>query len=180
MLQVIGTAIALLLLSGGAVPLWAGVLLAAAGAYAVLLLERVGVRYLEGVFEFLIAGGWGWVGAGWVILGPGAAHRGGTVGGGRLAWRLSALTLSHALRSALNCCCARTPAYTPAAVMSVSMGFLFFSADIPYADVLRGEWRRGGAVDEAGMGAELSVLPTLGLRVAGWTPSLPADPCCCR
>ena len=54
----IGTAIALLLLTGGAVPLWAGVLLAAASAYIMLFLERLGVRYLEVLFELLIAGAW--------------------------------------------------------------------------------------------------------------------------
>lgn len=55
-LQVIGTAIALLLLSGGAVPLWGGVLLAALSACLILFLERWGVRYLEVLFELLIAG----------------------------------------------------------------------------------------------------------------------------
>ena len=54
--QVIGTSIALLLLCRGAVPLWGGVLLAAAAAYTLLFLERLGVRYLEVVFELLIAG----------------------------------------------------------------------------------------------------------------------------
>ncbi|EFN55244.1 hypothetical protein CHLNCDRAFT_7420, partial [Chlorella variabilis] len=54
--EVIGTSIALLLLSRGAVPLWGGVLLAAAAAYTLLFLERLGVRYLEVVFELLIAG----------------------------------------------------------------------------------------------------------------------------
>jgi natural resistance-associated macrophage protein len=54
--QVIGTALALLLLSGGAMPLWAGVLVAAASAYLMLFLERLGVRYLEVLFELLIAG----------------------------------------------------------------------------------------------------------------------------
>lgn len=54
--QVIGTAIALLLLSRGAVPLWGGVLVAAGSAYTILFLERLGVRYLEVVFELLIAG----------------------------------------------------------------------------------------------------------------------------
>ncbi|PRW44606.1 metal transporter Nramp3 [Chlorella sorokiniana] len=76
--EVIGTALALLLLSGGAMPLWAGVLVAAASAYLMLFLERLGVRYLEVLFELLIA------------------------------------------------------------VMSVSMGLLFFHVDIPYPEVLRG------------------------------------------
>lgn len=55
-IQVIGTALALLLLSGGAMPLWAGVVVAAASAYLMLFLERLGVRYLEVLFELLIAG----------------------------------------------------------------------------------------------------------------------------
>ena len=38
-------------------PLWAGVLVAAASAYLMLFLERLGVRYLEVLFELLIAGG---------------------------------------------------------------------------------------------------------------------------
>ena len=54
--QVIGTALALLLLSGGTMSLWAGVLVAAASAYLMLFLERLGVRYLEVLFELLIAG----------------------------------------------------------------------------------------------------------------------------
>jgi natural resistance-associated macrophage protein len=54
---VIGTALALLLLSGGAIPLWCGVLLAAVSAYTMLFLERLGVRYLELVFQLFVAGG---------------------------------------------------------------------------------------------------------------------------
>lgn len=54
--QVIGTALALLLLTGGGVPLWAGVLLAAAGAYTMLFLERLGARWLELLFQALVAG----------------------------------------------------------------------------------------------------------------------------
>ena len=54
--QVIGTALALLLLSGGAIPLWGGVLLAAVSAYTMLFLERLGVRYLELVFQLFVAG----------------------------------------------------------------------------------------------------------------------------
>lgn len=54
--QVIGTAIALLLLTKGAIPLWGGVLLAAGAAYLMLFLANLGVRYLEVLFEVLIAG----------------------------------------------------------------------------------------------------------------------------
>jgi natural resistance-associated macrophage protein len=46
----------LLLLSGGGLPLWGGVLLAAVAAFLLLFMERLGVRYLEIVFEVLIAG----------------------------------------------------------------------------------------------------------------------------
>ena len=53
--EVIGTAIALALLTGGALPLWGGVVLAAGAAYVLLLLERVGHRTLEGVFQALLA-----------------------------------------------------------------------------------------------------------------------------
>jgi natural resistance-associated macrophage protein len=53
--EVVGTALALALLSGGRLPLWAGVAAAAAAAYCMLLLERMGARWLEGAFQALIA-----------------------------------------------------------------------------------------------------------------------------
>jgi natural resistance-associated macrophage protein len=53
--EVIGSAIALLLLSGGAVPLWGGVLLSVAMSFSMLLVERCGVRSLEALFGVLIA-----------------------------------------------------------------------------------------------------------------------------
>lgn len=49
MIEVIGGAVALRTLSSGAVPLWAGVLITAAGGFAVLALERWGMRVLEAV-----------------------------------------------------------------------------------------------------------------------------------
>lgn len=52
--QVIGCAIALSLLTWGAVPLWAGVLVTAVDSFALLLIERLGVRNLEAVFAVLI------------------------------------------------------------------------------------------------------------------------------
>ena len=52
--QVIGCAIALSLLTYGAVPLWAGVLVTAVDSFALLLIERLGVRNLEAVFAVLI------------------------------------------------------------------------------------------------------------------------------
>ena len=53
--QVIGSAIALLLLSHGAIPLWAGVLLSVSVSFAMLLVERWGITTLEGLFGLLIS-----------------------------------------------------------------------------------------------------------------------------
>lgn len=53
--QVIGSAIALLLLSRGAVPLWAGVLLSVSGSFMLLLVDRCGVSTLEALFGLLIS-----------------------------------------------------------------------------------------------------------------------------
>lgn len=53
--EVIGAAIALLLLSGGTLPLWVGVIIAAVGAYLLLLLEKFGSRWLEVLFQLLVA-----------------------------------------------------------------------------------------------------------------------------
>lgn len=76
--EVIGAAIALLLLSGGTLPLWAGVIIAAVGAYLLLLLEKFGSRWLEVLFQLLVAS------------------------------------------------------------LAVTMGILFFDAQVPYAEVVRG------------------------------------------
>ena len=53
--QVIGSAIALLLLSRGAIPLWAGVLLSVSISFLLLLVERWGVTKLEALFGVLIS-----------------------------------------------------------------------------------------------------------------------------
>jgi hypothetical protein len=53
--EVIGSAIAILLLTRGAVPLWGGILLSAAGSFALLAVERFGVRHLEALFAALIS-----------------------------------------------------------------------------------------------------------------------------
>ncbi|KAK9835822.1 hypothetical protein WJX74_008692 [Apatococcus lobatus] len=53
--EVIGSAIALRVLSQGAIPLWAGVLITALDAFLLLLIERFGVRNLEALFGVLIA-----------------------------------------------------------------------------------------------------------------------------
>lgn len=53
--EVIGSAIALLLLSRGAVPLWGGVLLSVALSFTMLLVERCGIRKLEALFGVLIS-----------------------------------------------------------------------------------------------------------------------------
>eukprot|EP01132_Coremiostelium_polycephalum_P002524 gene2524-3126_t len=52
--EVIGTAIAIQILSNGHVPLWAGVLITAADTFTFLLLENYGVRKLEVFFCSLI------------------------------------------------------------------------------------------------------------------------------
>ncbi|KAL8487621.1 hypothetical protein ACS0TY_024079 [Phlomoides rotata] len=52
--EVIGSAIAIQILSRGFLPLWAGVLITAADCFIFLLLENYGVRKLEAVFAFLI------------------------------------------------------------------------------------------------------------------------------
>ena len=53
--EVIGSAIALLILSHGAVPLWAGVLISAVASFMLLLVDRYGVRSLEVLFGLMIA-----------------------------------------------------------------------------------------------------------------------------
>ena len=55
MCQVIGTAIAISILTHGHVPLWAGVLITAVDSFLFLLIERFGVRRLEAMFGALIA-----------------------------------------------------------------------------------------------------------------------------
>lgn len=52
--QVVGSAIAISLLTYGLVPLWAGVLITAVASFLLLLLERLGVRHLEALFAVLI------------------------------------------------------------------------------------------------------------------------------
>ncbi|CAK0786787.1 hypothetical protein CVIRNUC_010001 [Coccomyxa viridis] len=52
--EVVGSAIAISLLSYGTVPLWAGVIVTAVASFVLLLLERLGVRYLEALFAVLI------------------------------------------------------------------------------------------------------------------------------
>ena len=52
--QVVGSAIAISLLTYNAVPLWAGVVITAVASFLLLLLEQAGVRFLEAVFAVLI------------------------------------------------------------------------------------------------------------------------------
>ncbi|KAL1430022.1 hypothetical protein MTO96_015508 [Rhipicephalus appendiculatus] len=54
MQEVIGTAIAIFLLSGGRVPLYAGVLITIIDTFTFLLLDKYGLRKLEAFFGFLI------------------------------------------------------------------------------------------------------------------------------
>ena len=49
-----GSAIALALLSGGRLPLWAGVLLTAVCSFTLLFIERFGIRLLEAFFGLLV------------------------------------------------------------------------------------------------------------------------------
>ncbi|KAI4387235.1 hypothetical protein MLD38_005080 [Melastoma candidum] len=53
--EVIGSAIAIKILSNGVLPIWAGVVITAADCFIFLLLENYGVRKLEAVFAVLIA-----------------------------------------------------------------------------------------------------------------------------
>ncbi|CAI0451676.1 unnamed protein product [Linum tenue] len=53
--EVIGSAIAIQILSRGVLPLWAGVLITASDCFMFLFLENYGVRKLEAVFAILIA-----------------------------------------------------------------------------------------------------------------------------
>ncbi|XP_020095939.1 metal transporter Nramp2-like [Ananas comosus] len=53
--EVIGSAIAIKILSGGAIPLWAGVVITALDCFIFLFLENYGVRKLEAFFGVLIA-----------------------------------------------------------------------------------------------------------------------------
>lgn len=54
MQEVIGSAIAFNLLSGGRIPLWAGVLITIADTFVFLFLDKYGLRKLEAFFGFLI------------------------------------------------------------------------------------------------------------------------------
>ncbi|KAK8937115.1 Metal transporter Nramp2 [Platanthera zijinensis] len=53
--EVIGSAIAIRILSGGVIPLWAGVVITALDCFIFLFLENYGVRKLEAFFGVLIA-----------------------------------------------------------------------------------------------------------------------------
>uniref|UniRef100_A0A2P2JKT4 Natural resistance-associated macrophage protein n=1 Tax=Rhizophora mucronata TaxID=61149 RepID=A0A2P2JKT4_RHIMU len=53
--EVIGSAIAIKILSNEVLPLWAGVVITASDCFIFLLLENYGVRKLEAIFAFLIA-----------------------------------------------------------------------------------------------------------------------------
>uniref|UniRef100_A0A7R9V4I2 Natural resistance-associated macrophage protein n=1 Tax=Chlamydomonas euryale TaxID=1486919 RepID=A0A7R9V4I2_9CHLO len=53
--ETIGSAIAIFILSGGAIPLWAGCILISVTAFLLLLLDRFGFRHIEAVFGIFIA-----------------------------------------------------------------------------------------------------------------------------
>eukprot|EP00759_Apiculatamorpha_spiralis_P058348 PhF_6_TR9182/c0_g1_i2/m.14324/K21398/SLC11A2, DMT1, NRAMP2; natural resistance-associated macrophage protein 2 len=52
--EVLGSALALVIFSGGAIPLWAGTLITAADTFSFLLLEEYGIRRLEAFFCTLV------------------------------------------------------------------------------------------------------------------------------
>eukprot|EP00889_Picochlorum_renovo_P006968 jgi/Picre1/33998/NNA_001475.t1 len=52
--EVIGSSLALMLLTGGAMPLWLGVVIGAVTAYLLLFLEKFGLKWLEGFFQMLV------------------------------------------------------------------------------------------------------------------------------
>eukprot|EP01113_Clastostelium_recurvatum_P025864 TRINITY_DN3107_c0_g1_i6.p1 TRINITY_DN3107_c0_g1~~TRINITY_DN3107_c0_g1_i6.p1 ORF type:complete len:503 (+),score=82.94 TRINITY_DN3107_c0_g1_i6:313-1821(+) len=52
--EVVGSAIAIYILSGSKIPIWAGVLITAADTFVFLLLGSYGVRKLEGLFSVLV------------------------------------------------------------------------------------------------------------------------------
>ncbi|ELU16207.1 hypothetical protein CAPTEDRAFT_224895 [Capitella teleta] len=54
MQEVIGTAIAIFILSNGKIPLWGGVLITVVDTFTFLLLDKYGLRKLEAFFGFLI------------------------------------------------------------------------------------------------------------------------------
>ena len=52
--EVIGSSLAIMLLTRGAMPLWAGVITGAVTAYLLLFLEKFGLKWLEGFFQLLV------------------------------------------------------------------------------------------------------------------------------
>lgn len=52
--EVIGSSLALMLLTGGAMPLWLGVVIGAVTAYLLLFLEKFGLKWLEVFFQMLV------------------------------------------------------------------------------------------------------------------------------
>jgi natural resistance-associated macrophage protein 2 len=52
--EVIGSSLAIMLLTRGAMPLWAGVITGAVTAYLLLFLEKFGLQWLEGFFQLLV------------------------------------------------------------------------------------------------------------------------------
>ena len=70
MQEVIGTAIAINLLSNNLVPLWAGVLITVVDTFTFLGLDKYGLRKLEAFFCLLIAIMMGSFGYEYVVSGP--------------------------------------------------------------------------------------------------------------
>lgn len=52
--EVIGSALALVILSGGRIPIWAGVIITSGDCFLLLLVDRLGFRFLEAIFAICI------------------------------------------------------------------------------------------------------------------------------
>jgi NRAMP (natural resistance-associated macrophage protein)-like metal ion transporter len=52
--EVVGSSLAVLLLTNGTIPLWMGVIVGAVGAYVLLFLEKFGLRWLESFFQVMV------------------------------------------------------------------------------------------------------------------------------
>ena len=124
--EVIGSAIAISLLSRGAVPLWAGVLATGASAFLLLFVERWGHRALEALFGGLI---------GVMVGGP-----------GRRAPCLPAFAAGCGPLCLRQCTTAACEGVAPGARLTVwwcrlqvaAFGCMYFSAGVPGLQVLEG------------------------------------------
>lgn len=128
--EVIGSAIAILLLTRGGVPLWGGILLSVGASFLLLLVERLGIRHLEALFAGLI---------GTMARGP--------VRVSLLCVSLSCVSVCAALRPAAAPCEPLAPRSTHAHTQTknhnppskvVAFAHMYVVAGVPTAEVLRG------------------------------------------